>query len=196
MYINVRLGRVFGIPVGLHWSWFLVFVLISTSLSVGYFALVIPDQPLAVYWCLGTTTSLLLFISVLIHEFGHALVSVHHGIPVDNITLFLIGGVAQLREEPRTAQEEFQIAIAGPAASLGTAAGEVFDAALRAVLAAARGAGKAAGILTRNREQALEYRHMGFSFLAMGSDRGILAAGMRHNLEAFRQAVAEAGGKG
>lgn len=122
MILHLRLGRVFGIPVGLHWSWFLVFVLISTSLSVGYFTLVISAQPLGVYWALGTTTSVLLFVSVLIHEFGHALLSLRNGIPVDHITLFWVGGVAQLRQEPRTPTEEFQIAIAGPAASLGTAA--------------------------------------------------------------------------
>jgi len=115
---KLRLGNIVGIPVGLHWSWFLIFALVTASLSAGYFVQMIPSLPGWTYWFLGTVTSSLFFISVLAHEFGHALVARIHRIPVQSITLLAFGGVAQIGEEPRTAREEFQIAIAGPLVSL------------------------------------------------------------------------------
>ena len=118
---KVKLGKVLGIPIGLHWSWFIIFALVTASLSAGYFVQMIPDLPVWTYWFLGTVTSLLFFLSVLAHEYGHAILALKHNIPVHSITLLVFGGVAQIGEEPRTAREEFQIAIAGPLVSLACA---------------------------------------------------------------------------
>ncbi len=121
---TISLGKVLGIPIGLHWSWFVIFALVTGSLSAGYYPALLPGHPWQYYWVLGSITSLLFFLSVLAHEFGHAIVALHHHLPVTGISLLVFGGVAQIGQEPRTPGEEFQVAIAGPATSL--AAGLVF----------------------------------------------------------------------
>ncbi|MBC7076736.1 MAG: site-2 protease family protein [Synergistales bacterium] len=123
MEANVRLGRILGIPVGLHTSWFLVFGLVTWSLAAGYFPVEYPALPVVAYWMLGAVTSLLFFASVLIHELGHSVVALRNQIPVHRITLFIFGGVAQISREPSDASTEFRVAIAGPLSSLGLAAG-------------------------------------------------------------------------
>jgi Zn-dependent protease/CBS domain-containing protein len=118
---SVKLGRIRGIPIGLHWSWFLVFVLVTSSLAGGYFVAEYPDLSRTAYWILGAITSLLFFGSVLAHEFGHALVALRDRVPVRSINLFFFGGVAQIEQEPRSAASELRIAIAGPLVSLSLA---------------------------------------------------------------------------
>jgi len=123
MEANVRLGRILGIPIGLHTSWFLIFGLVTWSLAAGYFPGEYPALSVAAYWALGAVTSLLFFGSVLIHELGHSVVALRNRIPVRGITLFIFGGVAQIGREPPDAGTEFRVAIAGPLSSLGLAAG-------------------------------------------------------------------------
>ncbi len=118
MESRVHLGRVWGIPIGLHTSWFIIFFLITFSLAVGYFPEEYEDLSRAAAWVLGGVTSLLFFGSVLVHELAHAWVALRNRIPVRGITLFIFGGVAQIEREPPTAGAEFRIAIAGPIASL------------------------------------------------------------------------------
>ncbi len=118
MKSNIKLGTLFGVPFGLHWSWFVIFILVASSLSLGYFRMTLPGMDRIVYWTLGICTSLLFFISVLAHEIGHAIVAQLNKIEVENITLFVFGGVAQIAHEPRQPGEEFRIAIAGPLVSL------------------------------------------------------------------------------
>jgi Zn-dependent protease len=119
---TIEIGHFFGIPVGLHWSWFFIFALVTGSLAAGYYPALLPSHAWPFYWALGAVTSLLFFSSVLAHEYGHAFMALYHKIPVTNITLMAFGGVAQIGLEPRTAAEEFQIAIAGPLISLAAAA--------------------------------------------------------------------------
>jgi Zn-dependent protease len=121
MDASLRVGRLFGIPVGLHWSWFLVFLLVTWSLAGMYFVLETPELPGRTNWILGVVTSLLFFGSVLAHEFGHAIVALRNKIPVRSITLFIFGGVAHIGQEPNTPGAEFRVAIAGPATSLALA---------------------------------------------------------------------------
>jgi len=123
MEASVKLGRVLGIPVGLHTSWFLIFGLVTWSLAMGYFPAEYPSLPPAAYWGLGAMTSLLFFGSVLVHELSHSVVAIRQGIPVRGITLFIFGGVAQIGHEPPNAGAEFRIAVAGPLASLGLSLG-------------------------------------------------------------------------
>jgi Zn-dependent protease len=122
MNANLNLGRIWGIPIGLHFSWFLIFGLVSWSLAVGYFPEEYPGLATPVYWILGAVTSILFFASVLVHELAHAFVALRNKLPVRAINLFIFGGVAELTQEPRSAGAEFRIAIAGPVASLGLAA--------------------------------------------------------------------------
>lgn len=113
----IPLGRVLGIPLGLDYSWFLIFGLITWSLAAGYFPAQYPGWPVDVYWMTGLATALLFFVSVVLHELGHAVIARRFGVPVKSITLFVFGGVAQLGQEPPGAGAEFWIAIAGPVVS-------------------------------------------------------------------------------
>jgi Zn-dependent protease/predicted transcriptional regulator len=118
MSANIKLIRIWGIPIGLHASWFLIFALVTWSLATGYFPAEYPNLSIPAQWLLGALTSLLFFGSVLAHELAHSIVALRNGIPVRSITLFIFGGVAQIGEEPPTAGAEFRIAIAGPLSSL------------------------------------------------------------------------------
>ncbi len=117
----LTVGQVFGIPIRVHSTWFLVFALITWSLAGGYFPLEYPGWDAATYWVVGVTTAVLFFASVLIHELGHSVLARREGITVRSITLFIFGGVAQIESEPPSAGAEFRIAIAGPLTSLGLA---------------------------------------------------------------------------
>lgn len=121
MNASIKLGTIWGIPIGLHISWFLIFGLISWSLAVGYFPNEYPQLNGTMNWALGVITSLLFFGSVLAHELGHSFLALRNKIPVKGITLFIFGGVAQIGQEPKSPGAEFRIAVAGPIVSLGLA---------------------------------------------------------------------------
>ncbi len=111
-----RLGRIFGIPIYLHSSWFIIFALITLSLRT-QFTSQHPGWSPAQHWALGIITSLLFFASVVIHELGHSVVAMRYRIPVISITLFVFGGLARIGREPSSAKQEFNIAVAGPVTS-------------------------------------------------------------------------------
>ncbi|MGB6430301.1 MAG: site-2 protease family protein [Candidatus Acidiferrales bacterium] len=113
---GVRIGKLFGIPIFLHTSWFVIFALITFSLE-GEYALAHPQWTQQQHWGLALVTSLLFFGSVLFHEMSHSMVARHYRIPVVSITLFFFGGVAMLNRDPESALQEFNIASAGPASS-------------------------------------------------------------------------------
>jgi Zn-dependent protease/CBS domain-containing protein len=115
---NIPLGRIMGIPLGLDYSWFVIFVLLTWSLAGSYYPAEFKNWPLALYWLMGAVTALLFFSSILLHELGHSIVALRYKIPVRSITLFVFGGVAQIGAEPPSAAAEFVIAIAGPLVSL------------------------------------------------------------------------------
>lgn len=121
MTANIKLGNIWGVPIGLHFSWFLIFGLLTWSLATGYFPQEYPTLSGPGYWLIALVTSLLFFSSVLAHELGHVYLALRNGIPVRGVTLFIFGGVAQIAEEPRDPGTEFRIAIAGPAVSLALA---------------------------------------------------------------------------
>jgi len=112
------LGRIFGIQFRIHYSWFIIFVLITVSLSWEYFPYTYPEWSMTTYWLTGIGTSLLFFTSVVAHELAHSLVGRANGIPVKSITLFLFGGVAHMTREATRHGAEFRMALAGPVASL------------------------------------------------------------------------------
>ncbi len=122
MHADIKLGRMWGIPIGLHISWFLIFALVTWSLALGYFPSEYPLLPRGAYWLLGAVTSILFFVSVLLHELGHSVLALRNGVPVQGISLFIFGGVAQIGREPPTPGAEFRIAIAGPLTSAALAA--------------------------------------------------------------------------
>lgn len=112
-----EIGRALGIPIRVHASWFLVFAFVTWTLATGYLPDALPGLSDSRYWGMGAAAALLLFLSVLLHELGHSYVAQRYRIPIGQITLFLFGGVAQMRAEPPSPKAEFLIAIAGPLVS-------------------------------------------------------------------------------
>jgi Zn-dependent protease/predicted transcriptional regulator len=119
---SLGLGKVLGIPIRLHATWFLVAVLVTVSLAAGFFPQQFGGWSPLTYWLVGAVTTVLFFASVLLHELGHSVVALREKVPVKSITLFFFGGVAQIGSEPPTAGAEFRIAIAGPLVSFALAA--------------------------------------------------------------------------
>jgi Zn-dependent protease/CBS domain-containing protein len=112
-----RIGRIFGIPIYLHASWIIIFLLITFTLGRQFTAQHQTWSP-AQHWALGIITSILFFASVVFHELSHSVVAKHYRIPVASIKLFVLGGLARITREPDNAKQEFNIAIAGPLSSM------------------------------------------------------------------------------
>jgi Zn-dependent protease/predicted transcriptional regulator len=113
---QIKLGRVFGIQIGLHYSWFLIALLIVFSLSAQFHASN-PEWGDDVILAVAVVTAILFFISLLLHELAHSLVATSNGLPVREITLFALGGVSQIEKNPTSAKLEFSVAIVGPLTS-------------------------------------------------------------------------------
>jgi Zn-dependent protease len=114
---NWQIGRILGIPIKLHISWFLVFGFMTWALATGFLPESVPGQTWARYWGMAGVTALCLFGSVLLHELGHSAVAQRYRIPIGQITLFVFGGVAHMQREPPKPKAEFLVAIAGPLVS-------------------------------------------------------------------------------
>jgi Zn-dependent protease/predicted transcriptional regulator len=116
MKSSIRLGRLFGIEIGLHYSWFLIALLIVMSLA-SQFRESHAEWGSNVIWALSVLTALLFFVTLLAHEMSHALVARSRGLTTKAITLFALGGVAQIEKEPEDAKTEFLVGIVGPLSS-------------------------------------------------------------------------------
>jgi Zn-dependent protease len=117
---GIRVGSLFGIPLYLDPSWFVIFLLVTWA-NYGRWQQSYPDWPASWGWGVGFLLALGLFGSVLLHELGHSLVAKAQGVQVRSITLFLFGGVATLERESRTPMQALWVAVAGPVVSLGLA---------------------------------------------------------------------------
>lgn len=117
MRSHIKLGRIGGIEIGLHYSWLIIAVLIAFSLAA-HFHQVRPEWTTAVVWAAALITSMLFFAALLLHELAHSLVAKSRGLKVRAITLFALGGVSQIESEASDAKSEFWIAIVGPLTSL------------------------------------------------------------------------------
>lgn len=114
---TIHLFQVFGIPIGLDPSWFLVFALITWALAVSYFPSEFKQWTSLQAWSVAALTSVLFFASVVLHELGHSIVAIRYKIPVKSINLYIFGGISQITAEPANALAEFVIAFAGPLTS-------------------------------------------------------------------------------
>ena len=114
---SIPLFRLAGFQVGLDWSWLIIAVLITWTLSSGVFPSYYPDLTPAAYWSMGVVAALGLFASIILHELAHAVVARRYGLPIRRITLFIFGGVAEMEAAPERPGAEFWVAIAGPIAS-------------------------------------------------------------------------------
>ncbi len=115
---RIRLFNVFGFPLYLDLSWFIILVILIWSLAIRMFPRYYPGLEASSYWIMGVVGALSLFASVVLHELGHALMARRFGIEMRGITLFIFGGVAEMGSEPPSARAEFMVAIAGPVVSI------------------------------------------------------------------------------
>ena len=118
MQAQIRLGRIFGVEVGLHYSWLVIALLVTLSLA-GHFGAHNPEWGAGLTWGAAIITGLLFFASIVAHELAHAAVARARGLPVRSITLFALGGVATIEKEAADAKTEFWMGIVGPVTSAG-----------------------------------------------------------------------------
>jgi Zn-dependent protease/predicted transcriptional regulator len=117
MKAHIKLGRIFGIAIGLHYSWIIIALLVTLSLR-SQFAVSHPDWDASTSWVSAIITGLLFFVSILLHELSHAAVAKLRRIPVRSITLFALGGVAQIEKDAADAKSEFWMGVIGPISSV------------------------------------------------------------------------------
>src|SRR4051812_2676205 len=115
---TLRLGRIAGIPVGAHWSVLFIAALLVQGLATTVLPATAPDHPTVAYWATGLVAAVLFLVSLLAHELAHALVARHYRIRVNRITLWLLGGVAELQDEAPHARADLLVAAAGPLTSV------------------------------------------------------------------------------
>jgi Zn-dependent protease len=113
-----KIGRLFGIDVRVNATWFLILAFLTAALATGFFPASFPGWSPVAYWAVALSASVLLFASVLVHEFAHSLVALRQGIEVKSVTLFLLGGVASIEQDPTSPGREVAMAGAGPLTSL------------------------------------------------------------------------------
>src|SRR5512138_3335666 len=113
-----RVGRLFGVEVRLDWSLLIVFWLIVANLGGGLFPLRHPEWPRFMSWGVAVIAAVLFLLSILAHELSHALVGRANGVSIAGITLFIFGGVAHMRGEPRSPRAELLMTVVGPITSL------------------------------------------------------------------------------
>ncbi|WP_350275743.1 site-2 protease family protein [Kribbella sp. HUAS MG21] len=116
---TIRFGRVFGVEIGANWSLLVLILLVAHGLSTVVLPALAPGQSTTAYWTAGAVCGLLIAGSLLLHELAHSVVAVRAGLPVERITLWMLGGASVLGGEPASARAAFRIAAAGPLSSLG-----------------------------------------------------------------------------
>src|SRR5215208_1014629 len=122
--MSLQITKVKGIPIKLHFTLIIVFFLIAWTLASGFMPQYFPNLSTIHYWIMGIAGAIILFISVLLHELAHSILSVKYGLIVRQIILFIFGGVSDIKEEERLKQDygkEFKIAVVGPLTSFALA---------------------------------------------------------------------------
>ena len=115
---GIKIGRIAGIDIKVHWSWFAIFFLLTWFLATGFYSDVYETWNSTQAWIASIVTTILFFSSILLHELSHSIVARRLGLPVKDITLFIFGGVSSLGAEPADAKQEFKVAIVGPLTSI------------------------------------------------------------------------------
>lgn len=115
---GIRLGRIFGLEISIDFSWLIIVALVVWSFSSAVFPAALPDLSGRAYLVMGVIAGALFFGSLLLHEIAHSLMAQAKGVEVEGITLFIFGGVSRMRDEAKTARDEFLIAGVGPLASI------------------------------------------------------------------------------
>ena len=115
---TIKLGTLFGIPIGVDVTWFLSLFWVLFIMAFRVYPEVLPRESDLVHWILALVSGLLFFTCIILHELGHSVVARYFGIPVKSITLFILGGVAQITRDAARPLPELLMALAGPAVSI------------------------------------------------------------------------------
>ena len=119
--MSVTIARVKGVKIRIHFTFFIVFGLITWTLSIHLFPMLLPGLTYGVHFFVAVVAVIILFASVILHELAHSIMATRYGIKVRQIILFIFGGVSDIEEEPRDFRKEFKIAIVGPLTSFALA---------------------------------------------------------------------------
>lgn len=115
--MSLQIGTIKKIPIRLHFTLIIVFFLISWTLATGFMPMYYPSLNDSQYWIMGIVGAVILFISILLHELSHSLLSIRYGIRVHQIILFIFGGISEIKDETKDFKKEFKIAVVGPLTS-------------------------------------------------------------------------------
>lgn len=115
--MSIQVVKIKSIPIKLHFTLIIVFFLIAWTLTTNFMPRIFPGLEVYHYWIMGISGAAILFVSVLVHELAHSIISLRYGVEVRQIILFIFGGVSDIKEEPKDYDKEFKIAIVGPLAS-------------------------------------------------------------------------------
>ncbi|HKX11614.1 MAG TPA: site-2 protease family protein, partial [bacterium] len=114
---RIEIFKLLGFPIRVDLSWLVIVLLVTYSLAQGFFPVNHPGLPGSAYWAMAFVATVGLFLSILFHELAHSVVGRHYRMKIDGITLFIFGGVAEMREEASSPRVEFFMSIVGPLAS-------------------------------------------------------------------------------
>ena len=111
---SLFIGKIGGVPISIHFSFALIFTLITWTLSYSFFPAFYPNLPLTSYLALGLTGAIIALFSILFHELGHSFIASKYGIKFEKIVLFAFGGIALSSYEITDPKKEIRMAFAGP----------------------------------------------------------------------------------
>lgn len=115
--MSLQIFTIKKIPIKLHFTLIIVFFLISWTLATGFMPHYYPNLTTLQYWTMGIIGAIILFVSILLHELSHSLLSIRYGIHVNQILLFIFGGISDIKDETKEFKKEFKIAVVGPLTS-------------------------------------------------------------------------------
>ena len=115
--MSLQIFTIKKIPIKLHFTLIIVFFLISWTLATGFMPHYYPNLTTSQYWMMGIIGAMILFVSILLHELSHSLLSIRYGIHVNQIILFIFGGISDIKDETKEFKKEFKIAVVGPITS-------------------------------------------------------------------------------
>ena len=115
--MSLQIFTIKKIPIKLHFTLIIVFFLISWTLATGFMPHYYPNLTTSQYWIMGIIGAIVLFVSILLHELSHSLLSIRYGIHVNQIILFIFGGISDIKDETKEFKKEFKIALVGPLTS-------------------------------------------------------------------------------